>query len=445
MGRLRVFISSTMKDLANERRAIERQLTAFNIEPVNAESWLPDGTKSWERIEKEIRASDVFVLIVGERYGWIPEAGPGSGSGRSVTHLEFEAACRLKLPVLPFLKELSYETEKSSDDAILRDKFRAEITAWDDGQFIAKFEDAFDLADKVGLAVIELLTSRFQREQIRLRAPAVSAAAHDLEGERGRLPPPATPVLPPRLIQAVASRDAVLFAGSGVSLAAGLPSAAFFAQSLVKIVRESVPGYEANPVGSAFAGVATDVEGLAGRPGLVSAVADLVRSPQGLSPTRAHVAAVKLFNLILTTNYDMLFEEADRLDGSGRLVISSEIDDVALPERAIVNIHGRADTPESLVLTEREILLMDQERPHLWRALRDLLSRKIVVVVGSSLRDPSIVRLFSAAGPSVSGYFVVPEFWETTVARLRGWNLECIRSDADSFFGALETRCALRA
>ena len=34
MGKLRVFISSTMKDLVNERLAIERQLRQFNFEPV---------------------------------------------------------------------------------------------------------------------------------------------------------------------------------------------------------------------------------------------------------------------------------------------------------------------------------------------------------------------------------------------------------------------------
>ena len=65
MGKLRVFISSTMKDLVNERLAIERQLRQFNFEPVNAESWLPDGSKSWERINQELLSSHLFVLVIG--------------------------------------------------------------------------------------------------------------------------------------------------------------------------------------------------------------------------------------------------------------------------------------------------------------------------------------------------------------------------------------------
>jgi len=45
-GRLRVFVSSTMDDLVNEREAVCRKLRDLNFEPVNAENWLPDGQNS---------------------------------------------------------------------------------------------------------------------------------------------------------------------------------------------------------------------------------------------------------------------------------------------------------------------------------------------------------------------------------------------------------------
>lgn len=404
------------------------------LEPVNAEAWLPDGTKSWDRIEKEIRSSDVFVLIVGERYGWIPPV----GQGRSVTHLETEAARALSIPILPFLKELSYETDRTSDDAKRRDAFRAEIANYDNGYFIAKFDDAFDLANKVGEAIIRLLTDEFQQNRIRSRVQVASNTTLALTSESEQTVTTSRPALPPRLVDAVKSKQAVLFAGSGISLAAGLPSVAFFAQSLIQVIRKSFPEYGANPVGSAFAGIATDVEGLAtGRAGLVDAVLSLIRPPQGLQATPAHLVAVDLFDQIITTNYDMLFEGADQERGNARAVISGEIDGDSIPDRAIVNLHGAANQPNSLILTERDVLLLDRTRPRLWAAVRSLLASKLVVVVGSSLRDPSIVRLFTEVGSSVSGYFVVPEFWETTVMRPRVWNLECIRSDARSFFSAL--------
>ena len=44
-SKLRIFISSTMKDLANERDEVTRRLRSLNFEPVNAESMLLTGGK----------------------------------------------------------------------------------------------------------------------------------------------------------------------------------------------------------------------------------------------------------------------------------------------------------------------------------------------------------------------------------------------------------------
>ena len=52
-GRLRVFLSSTMEDLENERDMVVAQLEQSNFEPVNAETILPSGATSWERISDE--------------------------------------------------------------------------------------------------------------------------------------------------------------------------------------------------------------------------------------------------------------------------------------------------------------------------------------------------------------------------------------------------------
>ncbi len=128
--KIRVFISSTMKDLANERDAVARRIAAFNFEPVNAEVLLPDGTKSWDRLLPEILSSHLFVLILGERYGWIPKEGPGAGDGLSVTHMEARAARAAGIPILPFLKHLDEDADRDSDDAKKRAAFRKEIEDW---------------------------------------------------------------------------------------------------------------------------------------------------------------------------------------------------------------------------------------------------------------------------------------------------------------------------
>ena len=53
-------------------------------------------------------------------------------------------------------------------------------------------------------------------------------------------------------------------------------------------------------------------------------------------------------------------------------------------------------------------LLLDRTCPNLWQAILDLFATKLVIVVGTSLRDPSIIRLFTEASDRMSGFFVAP-------------------------------------
>jgi NAD-dependent SIR2 family protein deacetylase len=432
MGRrLRVFVSSTMKDLANERDAVCRRLVALNFEPVNAEGWLPAGTGSWIRISQEIESSDVFLLILGERYGWIPSEGPKAQLGLSVTHLEYREARDLGLPILPFLKKLVYETDRASDGAQKRDRFREEVAEWATGALVSEFELASDLAESAGHAVVGLLTDDFLGRKIRVRAPVAERAAHFIATRPSGLVRDAPTDLPERLVAAVANRSAVLFAGAGFSMSAGLPSAAAFAEHLAQAL-----GYAMSPGDAAFAAIASDVEAFRSREFLVREVAKLLDPPQGLQPTVAHLEAVGLFDLILTTNWDPLFEVAASAKGIQAAVVASEIDS-GLPGRAIVKLHGTLGLPESLLLTDSDVIEMDKSRARLWGAVREAIRERTLLVIGTSLRDPSVIRLLEEARPQSSGYFIVPTYHAATAARLRRWSLECIAADADSFMTRL--------
>src|ERR1044072_6970485 len=98
-AKIKNFFSSTMKDLENERLMVEQKIREIDFEPVNAENWLPSGGNSWLKIQEEINSSHIFVLIIGERYGWIPP----EGAGRCVTHLEVLKDRESGLSILPFL------------------------------------------------------------------------------------------------------------------------------------------------------------------------------------------------------------------------------------------------------------------------------------------------------------------------------------------------------
>jgi hypothetical protein len=243
-GRLRIFISSTMEDLANERELIVDRLRSFNFECVNAEGMLPNGRRSWQRISEELDSSHLLILILGDRYGWIPTSGPLSDQNLSVTHGEYLRARQLSIPVLPFFKRLSYSGSSETEDAKRRDLFRREVGEWEGGQFRAEFDRALDLAQKVASAVTALLSDHFQRTAVQNRMD--------------RLPVPPTPAptpvpIPEGLLSSIRNKETLLFAGSGISLAAGLPSMSVFAAQFLRLIRQRVPGYEPSVVGTGFA------------------------------------------------------------------------------------------------------------------------------------------------------------------------------------------------
>jgi hypothetical protein len=462
-----------MKDLANEREAVREKLLEFNFEPVNAEDLGPTGGNSWERIQPEIESSNLVVLLLGERYGWIPKTGPKADLGLSITELEAEEARRLDIPILPFIKRLDEDADRTSEDAQRRAKFRSKLMDWDNGQFVQQFERALELAEKVGRAVITLLTDQYSNRRMARRAESASYSAQLLQTRRAPLlqairsaepviqpdlptaevpasavaeggPPQAGEPLsiPPGLIDALKRREVVLFAGSGVSMAAGLPSTAAFSERLCQFIREKEPDYNLSAAASAFAAIATDLETLRGRQYVIEAIGSLVHPPNHPEPTLGHATAVRLFPQIITTNFDRLFERAAVQLDLPKPNISTEITDAALPSEVIVKLHGSYDAPDSLVITERDIAMLDKDRRCLWQAMLTLLRLKTIVVVGSSLRDPSIVRLFAEVGERLPGYFVCPKVPPSTAARLHRWNLECIETASNDFFAALSTAAA---
>lgn len=92
--RLQVFVSSTYTDLIEERQAaVEAILTAGHI-PAGMELFTAGDESQMDVIKQWIEESDVFLLILGGRYGSIEP-----NTGKSYTQLEYEHAIRLGKPV----------------------------------------------------------------------------------------------------------------------------------------------------------------------------------------------------------------------------------------------------------------------------------------------------------------------------------------------------------
>ena len=94
MKKYQVFISSTFTDLIEERQAaVEAILQAGHI-PAGMELFAASNKSQWEIIKKWIDESDIYMLILGGRYGSIePE------SGLSYTELEYKYACEIDKPL----------------------------------------------------------------------------------------------------------------------------------------------------------------------------------------------------------------------------------------------------------------------------------------------------------------------------------------------------------
>lgn len=138
--KLQVFVSSTFTDLREERQAaVEAILSSGNI-PAGMELFSAGDESQMTVIKRWIDESDVYLLILGGRYGSVEPT-----SGKSYTHLEYEYALEQKKPLFAVVI-----TEKALNDKVkggvdfiernnshLLNEFRTEVLSniskfWDD-------------------------------------------------------------------------------------------------------------------------------------------------------------------------------------------------------------------------------------------------------------------------------------------------------------------------
>jgi hypothetical protein len=101
--KLQVFVSSTYADLREERQAaVEAILTAGHI-PAGMELFAAGDESQMQVIRRWIEESDVFLLILGGRYGSIEPA-----SGESYVQLEYEHALAVGKPVIAIVVEADH-------------------------------------------------------------------------------------------------------------------------------------------------------------------------------------------------------------------------------------------------------------------------------------------------------------------------------------------------
>src|SRR6516164_10643886 len=96
----RVYVSSTITDLRAERQAVMDWLRAARHQAVD--SYLPDSDTVRDSCLADVDTCDLYVLILGHRYGFQPA--DGNPEGLSITHLEFRRAGQCGIPRIALVR-----------------------------------------------------------------------------------------------------------------------------------------------------------------------------------------------------------------------------------------------------------------------------------------------------------------------------------------------------
>jgi len=96
----KVYVSSTIADLTQERRAVLDWLRLARHQAVD--SYLPDSDTVRDSCLDDVAACDLYVLILGHRYGFQPLQ--DNPQGLSITQLEFRRAGECGIPRVALLR-----------------------------------------------------------------------------------------------------------------------------------------------------------------------------------------------------------------------------------------------------------------------------------------------------------------------------------------------------
>jgi predicted ATPase len=177
--RLRVFVSSTLAELAAERAAVARAIEALRLTPVMFELGARPHPPR-ELYRAYLAQSDVFVGLYWQRYGWI-------GPGMDISGLEDELQLSEGMPRLLYLKSPAPEQEPRLAAMI------ADLQSQGTDSY-RPFRSARELGRLVRDDLALLLSERFATP-VPAAAPSAASAAAEIRPPRRSLPTPSTSLI----------------------------------------------------------------------------------------------------------------------------------------------------------------------------------------------------------------------------------------------------------
>ena len=125
---------------------------------IGMEQYVAESSKPLARCLSDVQASDLYVVVLGWRYGHRPEDAVANPQALSITELEFQAARTSSKPILAFLLDPEAPWPPSELDALSTDadaaantaRFRSDVGA---AYLAGVFRTPEDLASQVAAAV----------------------------------------------------------------------------------------------------------------------------------------------------------------------------------------------------------------------------------------------------------------------------------------------------
>ncbi|MGY1650155.1 ATP-binding protein [Geodermatophilus sp. SYSU D01119] len=310
--RLRVFVSSTLTELAAERAAVRAAVTSLRLTPVMFELGArPHPPRDLYRAY--LRQSDVFVGLYGDSYGWV-------APGMAVSGIEDEFDLSDGLPRLLYVRDPAPDRDPRL--AALVERMQAT-----GGASTVPFSDPARLGEQVADDLAVLLTERFAAR------PAPGAPVPGLTP--GWLPEPPTPLvdrgtelgLLTGLLRAPEVRLVTLTGPGGI----GKTRLALAGAAVVRAERDGVWFVDLAPVRDA-AGVPVAVAGVLG-----------VR-PEGARPL-VDVVAERLAGVSAL----LVLDNAEQVSGVAP-VLAALLErcprlDLLVTSRSVLGLRGETDVP----------------------------------------------------------------------------------------------------
>lgn len=152
--RYQVFVSSTYKDLVDERKEINTTLMKMNHIPAGMELFPAIDLEQFQFIKKIIDDSDYYIIVLGGKYGSVsPE------SGISYTEMEYDYAVSKKLRVIALIhKDINkLSRDKTEEDPALAkklDDFKKRVAT---NRVVIFWENSSELIGHVALSLSQTI------------------------------------------------------------------------------------------------------------------------------------------------------------------------------------------------------------------------------------------------------------------------------------------------